>query len=65
MSSVADLQSSRSRTLAWLAVAYLMLCGAALWFWLDRSGVQTSWFDALICFAPVLLGAVQYFPIQV
>ena len=58
MSSVADLQSSRSRTLAWLAVAYLMLCGAALWFWLDRSGVQTSWFDALICFAPVLLGAV-------
>lgn len=58
MMSVADLQGRRSRTLAWLTVAYLMLFGAVLWLWLGRSGVQTSWFDTLLCFAPVLLGVV-------
>lgn len=58
MMSVADLQGQRSRRLAWLAVAYLVLFGAALWLWLGHSGVQTSWFDTLICFAPALLGIV-------
>ena len=56
--SVTDLQGRRSRTVAWLAVAYLMLFGALLWLWLDRSGVQASWLDTTICFAPAVVGVV-------
>jgi hypothetical protein len=48
--------ASRCRFLGVLAVAYLVLFGAMLWLWLDRSGVDPSWIETTICLAPAILG---------
>lgn len=58
MMTFTESQSSRCRILGGVAAAYLVLAGAVLWLWLDRSGVHASWFEIAICFAPALLGVV-------
>jgi hypothetical protein len=46
----------RLRLLGGIAVAYLTLFGALLLFWLRVTGVDGSWMEALVCFAPAALG---------
>lgn len=61
MTSLTDSQSGRSHVIAGVAVAYLVLAGAVMWLWLNRTGVDTSPLIVIVCFAPAALGVALAF----